>query len=239
MHMTRIARVCQSARRLSGDRSGLALLEFALSMPIVLALGLYGVETANLALANLRISQMALNLADNASRVGVQSSLATEQLREVDINDVLAALRNQGAAMKLSTRGRVTLSSLEEQNGNQVIHWQRCLGLKSGVGYASSYGATSATDGTDTNAANDGIISAGGMGDAGAKVIAPPNSGLMFVEINYDYMPVAGTAWLPSGATKLHYIASFIVRDRRDFSQIFNPAPATAAIRSTCDKFTT
>ena len=239
MHMTSIARVCRSARRLSRDRSGLALLEFALSMPIVLALGLYGVETANLALANLRISQMALNLADNASRVGVQSSLATEQLREVDINDVLAALRNQGAAMKLSTRGRVTLSSLEEQNGNQVIHWQRCLGLKSGTGYASSYGATSPTDGTDTSAANDGIVSPGGMGDAGAKVIAPPNSGLMFVEINYDYMPVVGTAWLPSGAVKLHYIASFIVRDRRDFSQIFNPAPATAAIRSTCDKFTT
>jgi Flp pilus assembly protein TadG len=57
MHMTRIARVCRSALRLSRDRSGLALLEFALSMPIVLALGLYGVETANLALANLRISR--------------------------------------------------------------------------------------------------------------------------------------------------------------------------------------
>ena len=60
----------------------------------------------------------------------------------------------------------------------------------------------------------------------------------MFVEIDYDYMPVVVTRSLPSGATKLHCIASFIVRDGRDFSQIFNPAMANAAIQSTSDKFT-
>ena len=36
--------------RLARDKSGLALLEFAFSMPIVLMIGLYGIETANLAL---------------------------------------------------------------------------------------------------------------------------------------------------------------------------------------------
>ncbi|RZL83153.1 MAG: pilus assembly protein, partial [Sphingomonas sp.] len=46
-------------RRLRDDRSGLALLEFAFTAPLVVTLGLYGVETANLAIANLRVSQVA------------------------------------------------------------------------------------------------------------------------------------------------------------------------------------
>ena len=235
--MMRIARLSRLARRLRGDRSGLALLEFAFSLPLVLSIGLYGVELSNLALANLRISQIALNLADNSSRVGLMGNLSTVQLREVDMNDVLAAAKSQGAKWQLTTRGRIIISSLEANaSGTQTIHWQRCLGLKTGTNYDSSYGVTDALDGTDTNAANAGTLSPGGMGDAGAKVTAPNSSGVMFVEINYDYKPVVSTMWLPGGAARLHYIASFIVRDRRDFAQIYNPDPA--ATRSTCDKYT-
>ena len=136
-------------------------------------------------------------------------------------------------------------------NGSDDNRWQGCIEERDTTPSMSfdatnlpgdldpaSYGATSATDGTDASPANDGIVSTGGLGGAGAKVVAPPNSGLMFVEIDYDYMPVVGTDWLPSGATKLHCIASFIIRDGRNFSQIFNPAMANAAIQSTSDKFT-
>lgn len=225
-------------RRLARDTGGLALLEFALSLPVVLGIGLYSVETANLALMNLRISQAALNLADNASRVGLTSGLSTQQLREVDINDVLTATRLQGTAWDLTTRGRIILSSLEaDVDGRQTLHWQRCLGLKSGTDYDSSYGTTSTTAGTDTTAANAGTAMPGGMGDTGAKVTAPPGSGVMFVEINYDYEPVVSTAWLPGGTARLHYIASFIVRDRRDFAKVWNPIPV--ATRKTCDLHTT
>ena len=106
----------------------------------MLGIGLYGIETANLALINLRVSQIALSLADNASRVGTMSTLNTVQLREVDLNDVLQATRLQGAGIKLTTFGRVTLSSLENPSGTQNIHWQRCIGLMRGTGYDSSYG---------------------------------------------------------------------------------------------------
>ena len=247
-------------RRFQQDGSGLALIEFALTAPLIVALGLYGVETANLALANLRVSQIALNLADNASRVGTQSSLATQQLREVDVNDTFAAAKLQGLGWDLTTRGRITVSSLEADNaGKQTIHWQRCLGTKSGAGYDSSYGRTrmsggapaaadassapydptagvnTNTSGADNAASHPGSVIVGGMGDPGAKVVAPNNSGVIFVEINYDYKPVAGTGWLPGGASKLHYIASFIVRDRRDFGEIYNPSPA--ATRNTCDTY--
>jgi Flp pilus assembly protein TadG len=233
--------LARTAGRLGSDRSGLALLEFALGLPLVLSLGLYGVETANLALANLRISQIALNLADNASRVGIASTLNTVQLREVDMNDVLQASRLQGAKINLSKYGRVIVSSLENPSGTQRIHWQRCFGLMKGADYDSSYGTTKVTDGTGnpttTNRGTDVSTGKGtnaGMGDTGAKVTAPLNSGVMFVEVNYQYQPIAPD-WL-TGPKRLHYIASFIVRDNRDFTQIYNPNPA--AVGSTCDKYT-
>ena len=230
-----VARLRRLAGALRRDLSGVALTEFAFSLPIVLGIGCYGVETANLALANLRVSQIALNLADNASRVGNMQSDNTSQLREVDVNDVLTAARLQGEKWGITTQGRITLSSLEENDGKQYIHWQRCLGTRSGAKYESSYGKTKPTDGTVAGPAYAGT-EVDGMGEPGAKVTAPPDSGVMFVEISYDYAPVISSAWLPNGTARIHYIASFIVRDRRVFDQIYNPNPA--ATRYTCDKFT-
>lgn len=239
--MTAMAALTMVTRRLRGDERGVALLEFAFAVPIVLSLGLYGIETANLALAHLRVSQAALNIADNASRLGASTALNTQQLREVDISDVVAQIRKQTDSWDLTTRGRIIISSLENPAGKQIIHWQRCVGMKSGTTYDSHYGNASATDGTDTTAANDGYEIPGnlGMGPTDRKVTAPANSGVIFVEVNFEYEPVVSSQWLPAGATQLHYIASFIVRDRRDFAQIYNPAPAVAvADKLTCNRYT-
>lgn len=222
-------------RRLARDRSGAALIEFALGMPLLLTAGLYGIELTNFALVNQRVSQIALQLADNASRVGLMSGQATVQLREADMNDVLQAVRLQGVDLGLATRGRITVSSLEHDGTNQRIHWQRCLGLKAGTGWDSSYGTTDTADGTSTAAADAGTLAPDGMGEEGAKVNAPENSGVMFVEINYEYEPLVGEGWFTS-TRRIHHIASFVVRDRRDFSQIHNPAPAVT--RATCNRYT-
>jgi hypothetical protein len=223
-------------RRLLRDRSGLALIEFAYTLPIVLGISCYSIELANLALTNLRVSQIALNLADNASRVGLASTLNTFQLREVDINDVFAATKIQGERMAIGTNGRIILSSLENSGGVQRIHWQRCMGRWAGNGWDSSYGNTSTTAGTDQSLLNQGTLAPLGMGDAGAMVTAPPNSGVMFVEVNYQYQPVISARWLPGGSARVHYTASFIVRDNRDFRQVYNPGDAE---RMTCNKYTT
>lgn len=241
MHL--IPALLRHTGRLRRDASGVAMLEFAFALPFVVGVGAYGIELSNLALLNMRVSQIALNLADNASRVGTFSTLSTQQLREIDINDVLQATRKQGEAIQLATRGRVILSSLENVQQTydsapvQRIHWQRCIGLKTGTGYDSSYGTTTTAAGTTNTSANAGATAAAGMGDAGSRVNAPSGSGVMFVEINYLSKPLFGT-WLTS-AERIHYIASFIVRDRRDFSQLFNPAPAVAAgAKMTCDRYT-
>jgi hypothetical protein len=182
----------------------------------------------------MRVSQIALMLADNASRAGVDTSGGTiQQLREIDINDVMQGVRLQGARVDLANKGRVTLSSLETNaDGGQWIHWQRCLGVMRGPGWDSSYGKE-----------DDGKTGTGfaGMGRPGAEVKAPDGEAVIFVEVNYQYKPLFGT-WL-IGSPRIQYTASYIVRDKRDLSGnggkgIYDPSPSVGAAKMTCDKYT-
>ena len=229
---------CATVRRLVCDRRGIALTEFALIFPLILLIGGWGIELAFLARTNMQISQYALNLADNASRVGIDNGSGVTNLRETDVNDVLQGLKLEGNGIGLTTHGRITLSSLENTQQaydtklTQRIHWQRCIGVRSGAGYDSSYGATKVTDGVTNASNNAGNDMPDGMGDVGSKVNAPPNGGVMFVEINYDYRPLFGTLFVQPQI--LHYVGSFMVRDNRNFQQLFNPDPA--AVRMTCDR---
>ena len=209
-------------------------MEFALAFPILLTAGLTAVDVTNMAVVHMKVSQIALNLADNMSRMGTNNSLSSQQVREIDVNDAFEAVRDQGQGIRLVNNGRVILSSLENASGTQRIHWQRCIGLKSGTGYDSSYGTTAATDGIDATTANQGPTASSGMGDSGSEVTAPLGSGVMFVEVNYLHTPYFRFVF---GQTRIHYIASFIVRDTRDFRQIYNPNPA--ATRATCNNYGT
>jgi Flp pilus assembly protein TadG len=46
----------------------------AAAMPVLLVIGLYGIEMANLTIVSLQISQIAMSAADNASRLEQGSS---------------------------------------------------------------------------------------------------------------------------------------------------------------------
>jgi len=237
MHLSRLSRIARTAVRLWREERAVSVMEYALGAPLLIALGGYGIEISNLAITNMRVSQYALQLADNASRIGTMSNLATYQVREGDINDVLQGLRLFSAGTHLTQFGRVTISSLEnveqtyDDTNVQRIHWQRCMGQKSGAGFDSSYGTTSITSGSDGTSATQGTEAPDGMGDTGQKVNAPDGNGVIYVEVNYQYQPLFGTLFV--NPTKLHYVASMIVRDKRDFSQIYNPTPSAAA--STCN----
>ena len=232
-------------RRLAGDRGGNALIEFALGMPILITIGGYGIELSNYSYTQVQVGQIAMALADNASRIGVNNGQSVYQLREGDLNDVLQGARLMGTKLKLTTNGRVTLSSLENVQQTfsdhtadaaavQRIHWQRCIGLKSGTGYDSSFGQALplATAGTDSTYANRGTTTTG-MGTA-PLVNATAGTGVIFVEVNFQYQPVFGTMFM--NKTLIASVASFVVRDRRDFTQIYNPASAlgTKPVASTC-----
>ena len=197
-------------RALARDTRGVAMIEFAYVAPVVAALGMYGLEVTNLAITRMKVSQAAANLADNVSRMGDMNALGVKSIREIDINDSLAALSKQSESYGLTTHGRVILSSLEHTDDDgQWIHWQRCIGAKA---WQSSYGH-----------AGDGAGGAAltGMGPVGQEITAPDKSGVMFVEIAYDYQPLFGNALL--GAQTIQTKSAFVVRDKRDFADAKNP----------------
>lgn len=223
-----IAAAAALLRRLRVTRSGVAATEFALSVPLLLTMGLWGTETVNLVITNMRVSQIAMQIADNASRIGDQSMLVDRKIYETDINDLLDGAEVQAGKLDLYGRGRVIVSSLEVVPGTadrQYIHWQRCRGLKSST---SAYG--------NEGKGLDGSLA--GMGPAGEEVTATAGDAVMFVEIVYDYQPLIANAFTGSaGPRTIRTTAAFNVRDDRDLSQIFQRDPTRPAPTASCATF--
>ncbi|QGP80876.1 TadE/TadG family type IV pilus assembly protein [Sphingobium sp. CAP-1] len=186
------------------DESGLALIEFAFSLPVLVVLGMTGLECANLSLAHLRVSQVAMLVADNAARVRTS-------IDEADVNEIMTGADLSTEALKLKANGRIFLSDLEPNgkaspNTGQYIRWQRCWGSGS---FTSSYGV--AGDGT-----NDATM-VNGMGPgttAATKVSAASGTAVMFVEVAYNYQPLVSSAIF--GSRVIRYSSAFNVRERTD-----------------------
>lgn len=212
--------------RLRRATSGLAATEFALAAPLLMTAGLWGAETANQAIVQMRVSQTAVLIADNASRIGENSLLGETKIYESDIDDLLYGAYIQGGDnFGLYEHGRVILSSLEVvpgTSGDQYIHWQRCAGKKV---YQSTYGN-----------AGDGIGgSFPGMGPKGKEIIAFGDEAVMFVEVSYEYQPMISSSFTVTREMKA--TAAFNVRQNRDLTQIYQKDPGKPAPMATCDKY--
>lgn len=216
----------RTLRRLLRHRSGVAMTEFALGAPFLLTAGLWGTEAANFALTNMKIGQLAVHIADNASRIGDTSTLQNRKIYESDLNDVFFGAQIQGGAgIDLYNNGRVIISSLEVDaaTGRQYIHWQRCRGAKT---VNSTYGGE-----------GDGLgATIPGMGPAGEEVVAQQDDAVIFVEINYTYQPLVSARFI--GTPDIHTIASFNVRDSRDLTQIYQRNAASPDDTQDCAAFT-
>lgn len=204
--------------RLRADQSGLALLEFAFTLPILMLLSLTGAELLNYTTTRMRVSQLALQLADNAARMGKGTQITAKSISEVDINDLFAGAQIQSGSLNLQNNGRVILTDVEpvanpNTSGRYKIVWQRCFGT---ITHASQYGVAG-----DTNLT--------GVGPAGQQITAQDDNATMFVEVYYNYTPLISLSRAPS--TTMDEIASMAVRDRRDLTQIYNNEHVTA---STC-----
>lgn len=220
--MTKSARLHYLARQLQRDDSGVALLEFAFALPVLLLMSLTGAELTNYITAKTRISQIALHLADNAARIGSGSQLAAKTITEADINDLFTGANLQGGELGLLANGRMIITSLEptanpNTTGTYKIGWQRCQGAKTSK--APGYGIFNTSSGRNMT----------GIGPAGRQVTAPVNGATIFVEVYYEYKPLVQTSLAPT--TTMTEIASMVVRDKRDTSQVY---PATGVTASTC-----
>jgi hypothetical protein len=200
-------------RRVARDVRGLAVIEFAYSLPFLTILGLGGIELVNYSITYMRVSQIAVSLVDNASRSKEQIVSGVPQMREYDVNEAFMAASLQSTGLDIAANGRVILTSLETNgDGGQYLHWQRCFGAK--TKYKSSYGKEG--DGKTGKAIT-------GMGPVGRQVKAETGYGIMFVEVVYDYEPLLYDRFVTAGP--IRKVAAMYVRDDRDLGGgLFGPA---------------
>lgn len=233
------------AKSLKKDRSGLALVEFALSMPIFLGLGMYGTEVAYLAVTKMQVQQIALNLADNASRMGETPNGASSRvIAESDIASILTGVRLQGESIDLTENGRVILSSSERVEGTTAalrqarednpwggIRWQRCLGkleVQSRWGGPAQY---SRWRGVGETWYWD---QASNRWRWRAAILPEQGEAVMFAEIHYDYQGLFGDLFLEGRRLRGQF--SFGIRDDRE---LYVQPVDDGATKYTCDQFTT
>ncbi|MEO8724218.1 MAG: TadE/TadG family type IV pilus assembly protein [Sphingobium sp.] len=234
-------RIMRAFFRLGRDTSAVAMVEFAYAAPVLLVLITGGAELANYAITNMRVSALALQVADNAARMGSGDPMQLKVISEAQINDILQGALAQGGTLNINGTGnerqanetylvknkaRIIISSLEpDPNVAHVnknwIHWQRCYGQA--TEYLPQYGA-------------QGLTNLAGMGPAGRQVYAPAGTEVMFVEVHYRYAPLfpvvrAGMFGIMN-YKDMNTVAAMIVRDDRSVGAM--PDNAQGVAISTC-----
>jgi len=187
---------------------------WALALPFLMGLARSaGAEVVSLAITHVKLNQLAITVADNASRAEQAQVNCAPRFREADANEVFQAARLQAEDLDIPNRGRVILSSLRRNTDEgRAIAVAALLGKTT---WPSRYG----TQGTGASG-----TAFQGMGYTTTKMTADASAAIMFVEVAYDYKPFfLGSILSPKVIRKE---AALYVRDDRDLTQIYNPAPA-------------
>jgi hypothetical protein len=201
-------------RSLARDRDGATIIEFAFALPLFMTLGLFGMDIANMASTSTQISQMALSVADNASRLGqTDNSAVSPTVMETDIDAVMYGAIQQGGGTDFENNAKIILTSFERDTatGKQYIHWQRCAGK---LVRASVYG-------NDTNKNGLSGTPLTGIGKTGHRVsvpATPAGQAIMFVEVYYRYTPLLSGLYINNSDVEFRQEAAVLVRDDRNLS---------------------
>lgn len=221
----RVRRLGALLRRLGRSRNGASTIEFALVLPIMTAMGMYGIELANMAVINMQVSQMATAVADNASRLQqTNNNVVAPTLTESDVDSVMIGASQQGKRFDFTHNGRIILSSIERDpaTGKQFIHWQRCTGRGNGK---SAYG-----DDRTNNGRNGKDLPPIGKGKT--KITAPAGTAVMLAEVEYDYDGLFGSMFVHNVTFREE--AAFMVRDVRDLRSPSQPGITGGNGKSPC-----
>jgi hypothetical protein len=217
---TAALRLSRLGDRLRRCQSGLAFTEFAFSLPILITLAFCGLEAANLAMAHLRISNIAMMTADNASRV-------RDAIDEANVIEIFTGAKMTGDNLRFRDNGRIILSSIEPNTAGtsgastgQWIRWQRCDGAGN---FASAYGAQGKGQ-TDASLQN--------VGTSGNTIAASSGTAVMVVEVVYNYQPIVSNRIF--GPQQIRYQSAFNVRQRTN-QALTNSNSLTAAQMRTCN----
>jgi Flp pilus assembly protein TadG len=112
---------------LADDRSGLALLEFALMLPLFLGFVLTGIEFTNYVFANNRVQRLATMTADLVAQsgegsIGVSEAQIYDLFSAIDLTAKPFDLRNYGRVVITAVKGVDTNNDGTVENG---MLWQR------------------------------------------------------------------------------------------------------------------
>lgn len=202
----------KTLRALRKSQSGVAMTEFAMALPVLLTLGLVGMEVAWLMLAHLRVSNIATITADNASRV-------RDSIDEADVSQLFLGATLAGESIDFAQNGRIILYSLEPSPTvpRQWIRWQRCTGSQTTIppsyGRPKTAGGTNIVNGTEeTTPSSPTSFTMTDMGPTGNKIAAQSGTAVMVAEVFYNYQPLMAGDLL--GPLRIHYVSAFNVRQR-------------------------
>ncbi len=176
-------------------QSGVALIEFAYTLPVLLVFIVGGMELTNYVLVEMEINRIATMTADNASRLQTP-------MTESYMNQLFEGVQKAGSNIDFQDNGRVIISSVQNNTAGtgQWICWQRCYGS---LTVASKYGV----QGKGQNDAT--LPSIGGL-------TAQPGSAFMYAEVYFNYHPIIPNSWFSH--PQVTYEAAYVVRQRTDFS---------------------
>jgi Flp pilus assembly protein TadG len=145
------------------NQSGVAAIEFAFILPILVMLTFGGYEAWNMILAAQRLDRVAFSVADLASRL---SNSATEG----DVSNLLDGGLYIAQPFDIKKDGRIILSVIDPGAGRQIT-WQRCLGTKTSV---------NSVMGAEGNSANLAALK---------RAPAVVDNAIFITEVHYHYTP--------------------------------------------------
>lgn len=123
-------------RRLGRDRRGIAAVEFALVLPVMILFSLGLAEVGRFALLTLKLQHAANTMADLASR--------DEELSNAAVNSMFSAMQHIVQPFDLADQGRVIVSGIGVDPGiPPTVFWQRAgAGSLSAVSDVGTEGGT-------------------------------------------------------------------------------------------------
>lgn len=168
-------------RALARDTGGMALVEFAYTLPLFIGFGLVGLEFTNVVLAHQKTERIAATLADLVAANQVAPN-------ERQIGDMFEAVPEIARPFGFGAEGNVMITAvigLEDQAVGEVrnkVAWQRCL----------RSGSHQSRIGRQWSGSND-IIDGPSVNLPGALELGQ-NQMVIVAEVFFPYRPVMGAA---------------------------------------------
>ena len=167
-------------KRLRAEASGVALIEFAYTLPILVGFGLVGIEFTNVVLAHQKSERVASTLADQVAGNQVPPN-------ERQIGDMFEAIQLISAPFEFDPEGNVILTAVvgvydaDDDEVQNKVAWQRCV-------VKDSFESTVGTEWTTT----DDIADGPGV-DLPGDIKLSQNQMVIVTEVFFPYTEIIST----------------------------------------------